>query len=524
MDDTSAIESSSLRRLLVSGHEVALLDVREEDPYAQEHPLWAANLPLSTLELQAWTRIPRRTTLIAVYGSPDGVDALTAVRVLRGLGYSDVRLLAGGLAGWVASGGEVFRDVNAPSKAFGELVAAVRHTPLLPPEELRQLLDERADLVVLDARRYDEFTTMSVPTARSVPGGELVLRVRAAAPDPATRVVVNCAGRTRSIIGAQSLINAGVPNPVVALRNGTIGWTLAGQQLDHGVTTGPPALDPDDPQQAVTAGRAQALAEQAGAVLVGLGDLARLTTPDRTTYLFDVRTATEFEAGHLLGARHAPGGQLVQETDHSAPVRGARIVLVDDDGVRAAMTGSWLAQMGWDVSVLAAVPAGSLTETGPAPRALPPLPVVREATVDELRADGVVVFDVGPSNAYRAAHIDGAWHTSRSQLAEALRTVPAERYVVTASDDALARFAASDLQKLTSSPVAVFPGGTSAARHAGLAVTAERPQFAAPVIDRYRRPYEGTDNAVAAMEGYLEWEYGLVAQLERDATHRFHVI
>jgi hypothetical protein len=34
---------------------------------------------------------------------------------------------------------------------------------------------------------------------------------------------VNCAGRTRSIIGTQSLINAGVPNPVTALRNG-IPW------------------------------------------------------------------------------------------------------------------------------------------------------------------------------------------------------------------------------------------------------------------------------------------------------------
>ena len=75
---------------------------------------------------------------------------------------------------------------------------------------------------------------MSIPTATSVPGAELALRVRALAPDRATTVIVNCAGRTRSIIGAQSLINAGLPNRVAALRNGTIGWTLAGLDLDHG--------------------------------------------------------------------------------------------------------------------------------------------------------------------------------------------------------------------------------------------------------------------------------------------------
>ena len=65
-----------------------------------------------------------------------------------------------------------------------------------------------------------------------MPGAELVLRAGRVAPDPETTIIVNCAGRTRSIIGTQSLINAGVANKVVALRNGTIGWNLAEQDLD----------------------------------------------------------------------------------------------------------------------------------------------------------------------------------------------------------------------------------------------------------------------------------------------------
>src|ERR1044072_3943889 len=75
---------------------------------------------------------------------------------------------------------------------------------------------------------------MNTPGSVSVPVAELVLRAGAVAPDPQTTVIVNCAGRTRSIIGTQSLINAGLPNRVVALRNGTIGWTLASRKLEHG--------------------------------------------------------------------------------------------------------------------------------------------------------------------------------------------------------------------------------------------------------------------------------------------------
>src|ERR671928_964149 len=88
--------------------------------------------------------------------------------------------------------------------------------------------------MLMDSRPFDEYQRVSIPTAVNVPGAELVLRVRDMAPKPDTLVVVNCAGRTRSIIGAQSLINAGLPNPVVALRNGTMGWTLAGFTPDHG--------------------------------------------------------------------------------------------------------------------------------------------------------------------------------------------------------------------------------------------------------------------------------------------------
>jgi hypothetical protein len=122
---------------------------------------------------------------------------------------------------------------------------------------------------------------------------------------------------------------------------------------------------------------------------------------------------------------------LVQETDVTAPVRGARIVLTDDDGVRANMTASWLAQMGWEVWVL-----------------------------DDPAGAEPLMANLGPQ----------AWIAAEPQLDEAQK------------------------------------------------------QRAAAPAGRYRRPYEGTDNPRAAMQAYLDWEYGLVAQLARDGTHGFRVI
>ncbi|MEU8404055.1 rhodanese-like domain-containing protein [Nonomuraea sp. NPDC048892] len=251
-----------VRALLLRRDEAVIADVREEAAYAQGHPLWAANFPLSLLELDAWRRIPRRDTPVVVYGDADA-PARRAIDVLRRLGYTQARPLLDGLDGWIAAGGELFQDVNVPSKAFGELVESVSRTPSLTAQQVGALIDAGTPPVIVDARRFDEFHTMSIPTATSVPGAELVLRIRELAPDPATPVVVNCAGRTRSIIGAQSLINAGLPNPVAALRNGTIGWTLAGQRLDHGATGTAPATVAE-PHHALARSGAHAVARRAG--------------------------------------------------------------------------------------------------------------------------------------------------------------------------------------------------------------------------------------------------------------------
>ena len=358
---------------------------------------------------------------------------------------------------------------------------------------------------------------------------ELVLRIRDLAPDPATKVIVNCAGRTRSIIGTQSLINAGIPNDVVGLRNGTIGWTLAGQVLERGADRrfGPVS----DKARSEAEKNARSVADRAGVRRIALGNLAQIDEAGRTTYRFDVRTAEEYAVGHLPGLINIPGGQLVQETDHYAPVRGARIVLADDDGVRADMTASWLAQMGWDVFVLEPVTDAERSEKGPRAANVPDVTDLKWISPTLLaywladRDVKTAVLDVTTSANHVRRHIPGAWFVLRSQLAKALDAIgDADRFVLTCGSSLLARFAAKDLQALTKKPVHVLEGGTVAWVDAGLPVEAGEPRLASPRIDRYRRPYEGTDATAAAMQAYLDWEYGLVAQLDRDGTHNFTVV
>ncbi len=522
---------ADIRAALLARQEVALLDVREEHPHAQAHPLFAANLPLSLIEIDAYTRLPRRSVAIVTLDDGEGYAEIAARR-LRALGYSDVAVLAGGVSGWHAAGGELFRDVNVPSKAFGELVEATRHTPSLSAEEVHALIAAKADIVIVDARRFDEYQTMSIPTATSVPGAELVLRIRELAPRTETRVIVNCAGRTRSIIGTQSLINAGIPNPVAALRNGTIGWKLAGQKLDTGQHRKFAETTELHRQQA--ADDARKVADRTGVKRILLDQMQDWKAQDlRTTYFFDVRTPEEYVAGHLPGFNSAPGGQLVQETEMMAPVRGARLVLADSDGVRANMSASWLAQMGWEVFVVDGIVPADFSEAGRWKQPLPPLPAVRKispATLNGwLQTPGeTIVLDVATSASYRQAHIPGAWFVLRSSMAVDLQNAPkAKRYVLTCQSGILSLFAAAELEAIvsaTGAEVAVLEGGTQAWCMAGFPSESGPSRLASEPIDRYRRPYEGMDNPRDAMQGYLDWEFGLVEQLARDGTHHFQVL
>ncbi|MGZ5906437.1 MAG: rhodanese-like domain-containing protein [Reyranella sp.] len=546
--EVKRLGAAELKRQLHDGGEIALLDAREEGVFHARHLLLASCVPLSRLELLVDDLVPRRATRVVWcddgHRGGDG-SAPRAAHRMSGLGYSDVAVLQGGIAAWEAAGYRLYSGVHVPSKAFAEVVEHEAGTPWISAPDLKALIDGGADIAIFDSRSYEEYHNNSIPTATSVPGAELVYRFTDMVPSPDTTVIVNCGGRTRSIIGAQALRNAGFRNRIMSLKDGTMAWHLAGFEVVKGATR----------RQAEVSEAGRQAALEAASRVAARCDIRRIdkTTlaawrgeTGRTLYLLDVRTPEEYRAGHLAGARSAPGGQLVQETDAHIATWNARVVLVDDNGVRATMTASWLRQMGFnDVAVLADDGSDGDWTSGPhVPRVLgldPAAPVagVGPAALREgLAAGRMVVVDLDTSRTYAQGHIPGAWFAIRSRLTQDLAKLPKaeapkfEAIVLTSPDGALARLAAADLATATiaatgataAAPILVLEGGTEAWAKAGLPIETGASHMASEPVDVVLSARERGVGREEAMREYLAWEIDLVHQMAEDDDQRFRVV
>lgn len=523
----NALSADQVRELIVDRDnvEIAIIDIRTEQIFARAHMLWANSVPLSSLELDILDRVPRLNTPIVLCSGDAGDDPYIAraAAKLVAMGYTNISYMQDGLKGWADAGFEVFSGVNVPSKAFGEFVEHTYDTPRLPAKDLKRMLDEGDDIVVLDSRPMPEYNVMNIPTGVDVPGAELALRVHDLAPNPETTVVVNCAGRTRSIIGCQSLKNAGIPNKVVALENGTMGWHLAGFELGEGNTKTYETLTETGLKKALKC--ANDVKERFGVPMVDAAILAGWQVEEgRTTYLLDVRAPAEFADAHIPGSRPAPGGQLVQATDRFVGTLGARIVCADDNSVRAIMTASWLVQIGWDVYVLE---PGSIamTETGAHVPTMPAIPDVATLTATELAARMIQVhlIDLNDSVSHRRNHIPGSRFAIRASMPGNLEALPIDRPIVlTSRDGTLAKFTAADLiASGFDREIMVLEGGNQAWSAAKLPMKSGFADNLDPPVDVWFKPYDNDDARKDAMEEYLSWEINLVPQIARDGTTNF---
>ncbi|KAF1044773.1 rhodanese-like domain-containing protein [Xylophilus sp.] len=526
---TASIDARSLRAWLADGAEIALIDVREAGQFGEGHPFFAVNLPYSQLEKLAPRLLPRRSVRTVVYSDAgDGLDQRAAAR-LAALGYDDLYLLQGGAQGWAEAGCVLFRGVNVPSKTFGELVEQVFHTPRIPAQELARRQAAGEPLLLVDGRTPEEYRRQTVPGALPLPNGELALRLAALLPDATTPVVVHCAGRTRSIVGAQTLRNLGLPNPVVALENGTQGWKLAGYELRYG------SAEPVPPRPAADAlpllrERAARLAARHGAPVLSAAQAQDwLDDAVRTTYLIDVRSAEEFAAGSLPGAVQVPGGQLVQSTDLSVGVRNSRLLLLDDEAVRAPVAASWLRQLGFEA---ATVEGGIAARIHPPARpssaqqlvgsSTYPIPLLDAAAVAARHARaGTAWIDLRGSRAYRAGHGAGVAWSIRPRITAA---VPqgAAAIVLIAEDAGTAALAAQDLREAGHADIAWT---TQAAwQQAGLPTEAT-PQLPADAdaIDYLLFVHDRHDGNLDAARAYLAWETGLIGQCQPDELAVFRL-
>lgn len=510
------IEAAEIKPRLTDGSEIAFLDVREHGQYGEGHPFFVVNVPYSQLEMRIEALLPCKGIHIVLLDNDDDVAEISAAR-LSSIGYGRIDILRGGARGWADAGFTLYKGVNLPSKTLGELVEHAALTPRITAQELRDIETRNEDFILLDGRTPQEFETMNISGAICCPNAELGHRLPQLLSSSTTRVIVNCAGRTRSIIGAQGLINQGLENPVFALENGTQGWELAGFKLNRGATSNLPHILDAGTLDASRI-RGEVLRKRFDIPGIDLTALSAWQNDEgRTTYVFDVRTQEEFDGGHLPGSIHAPGGQLVQATDLKVATRGARIVLVDDTGLRAANTAVWLQQMLHEVHVL----EEDVTEldnlrTGPPVSNSPPADLKRIETgeIAEALDRNALLIDLNASTEYRAAHIRGARWSIRPQVTSLAIDV-GRQIILTSQNRTVSELAAIDLADQGHTNISYLAGCPRTWKAAGLDVisTPDTPtdgesiDFLFFVHDRHK------GNLQSARD-YLSWETGLLDQLD----------
>lgn len=523
---TAAISAQSLHDLLQTPAQFALIDVREPGEYNTSHIPGSSLIPRRDLEFQIADAVPFSGTPV-ILCDDDGRRAALAAASLEAFGYSDVRMLDGGINRWVTQNYSTEWGVNVPSKDFGERVEVENAVPEIDAVELRRRIDNGDELVILDTRTPEEYQRLCIPGGRSIPGAELALRITDITKHMGedSTVVINCAGRTRSIIGTRVLQRMGLPN-VVGLKNGTAGWTLAGYSLEAGGDRiALPSLSPEG--IAAAEAYADRLAAEDGVRFLDIDGLQALMRR-RTTqplYLVDVRTSQEYADGHIPGFRWFAGGQAVQRSDEVAVVKNCPIVFCCDGRARAAITASWYRQMGH--AEVHAVHGGSaawndaglsLQQSHPAPSPIgfdDAQHKVSLITPDALHAnsDAPIIY-VDTSQQFAQAHISGSQWLPRGWLEVQISDVAANKnapITVTCADGIRSVLAGATLQDMGYTNVSVLHGGLNAWQKTGFDVEKGLSGIMSPPADTLPA---GTDRSYADMMNYLRWEEELGRKYE----------
>jgi len=344
------VDAKTVKAWISDNKEIAFIDVREIGQHTGGHPLFSVSIPYSIFEINIEKLLPNKTVRVVLCDNNNGISEL-AFKHANTLGYTKVFILKNGVKGWLEANFKLFDGINVPSKSFGELVEHKFHTPSITPIDLLHKQNKKEDIVILDGRPFEEYKKMSIPQSICCPNAELPYKISSIVKDTKTEIIINCAGRTRSIIGAQTLINFGIKNRVYALENGTQGWFLSDLKLDNNKKNYF-NINPNEFEKEKLKNKILNLLDKNHIQVIGLSEVQSLIEDEtRSTYIFNVKTDLSSE-NSIPGIRNVPGGQLVQATDNYVGVLKSRIILLDEgDLVRAGTTALWLKKMNFECYV-----------------------------------------------------------------------------------------------------------------------------------------------------------------------------
>jgi rhodanese-related sulfurtransferase len=534
------ITAAALKSLLDTQATCALIDVREPGEYNDSHIPGASLVPRRQLEFRMGRLVPYRGTQLIVCDD-DGRRAPLAAATLEAMGFRRVAVLDGGINRWTTVGYPTEWGVNVPSKDFGEKMQVVHHIAEMHPEELHDLQRRGEKIVLLDSRTPEEHRRVTIPGSRSAPNGEVAMHIADLVPDPEATVVVHCAGRTRSIVGARLLQRMGF-SKVFDLRNGTMGWLMAGLELETGSTRlALPAVSVAG--LATAEAFAARIAAEDGVRALSIPALRELMAraEGENVYLIDVRPTEEYARGHIPGFQWFPGGQAVQRADDLVAVKNGHVIFACDGRVRATVAASWYRQMGFpdvyivDGGTTAWAASGQPLVSGESPggprgydegigggfpagydAAKAQVEVITPAALDERRKGSsppVMIF-VDTSRDFSNGHVPGARWVPRGWLELTIADVAPSKdtpLIVTCASGIPSVLAGAALKALGYRRVSVLGDGMAAWIRAGLPVEQGLSGVMNPPNDVLTM---GTDRTWAEAIQYLRWEEELGKKYE----------
>ncbi len=513
------VEAKTVKNWISDNKEIAFIDVRELAQHTAGHPLFSISIPFSKFEINIEKLLPNKKVRLVLFDNNNGISEIT-YRLAKNLKYTNIFILKNGVDGWKRSKFHLFDGVNVPSKSFGELVEKKFKTPSITALQLSKKQREKKDIIILDGRPFDEYNKMSIPGSVCCPNAEIPYRISGILKSSNTEIIINCAGRTRSIIGAQALINFGIKNKVYALENGTQGWFLANLKLDHRKTK---FLNKTPNNKKIIELRNKVVSLLKNNVeIIDFNQAQKLINNENiTTYIFDVRANTN-QKKELSEIRNVPGGQLVQATDKYIGVLKSHVIVFDDgDLVRAGMTALWLKKMKYHCYVVNESPKRikNLNLKNDVNFKTNPINLIKLENLKNL--NGTLIFDIRSSIDYCKKRINGSIWTNRLVIRN--ETTPYNKSIVLVTDDLLkASLVTSDIvKKDPKSIVKVYHWNATEVEHFLDYIDSTKVELDEKFIDfnfhTHLRHQENKEHA----KNYLKWETDLIKNMDEEERKFF---
>ncbi|MBL6595952.1 MAG: hypothetical protein ISP43_03865 [Candidatus Puniceispirillum sp.] len=402
--------------LYEAGNPFALIDCRERRDYVAGHWFGSTNIPLSLFSQR----------LRFLFKAPDfpvhfldwqDAESAEAIHQLTAFGFTDITCHKTEKPAEMRRG--FVKGEYVWSKAFGEVVA---HEIDLPEVTPQQYLADYQDAQLFDVRPTAEYQDFTLPNSYSLPNSLLLANI-SALKSTGKISLLHCAGRTRSIIGAFTLMASGYDGPFAVFRGGTQAWQLDGYEREHNANR---LFAADHEATDAVAGFLRRW--QIPSARVSADAIAAYADTKQSGLLFDVSddAATGQPLAH--GIIKISGTNLIQQTDRSIARYHVPVTLFDQgSGSRAAFAAFWLRAMGFFVSIVYLdAPLKPVDTVNPAINHSGITHHLAAITdLDQWQKDAVPLYDFRPSTAFKTGHIaNSQWQNISAILGQKPAATP----------------------------------------------------------------------------------------------------